>query len=72
MSAHPEVPDEPTTTGTALLETVVVATQGFDPVNKIHQHLCAAANREAIGQVQISNCCGEANQCAVDSLANTR
>jgi len=30
------------------------------------------ANREAIGPVQISNCCSEANQYAVDSLPNTR
>jgi len=41
MSAHPEVPGEPTTTSTALLETVAAAIQGFGPVNKIHQHLCA-------------------------------
>ncbi|KAM7486725.1 hypothetical protein LguiA_002734 [Lonicera macranthoides] len=38
---HPQVPGEPTHTGTALVETAAAAIQGFGPVNKIHQHLCA-------------------------------
>ena len=41
MSARPEAPGEPTTTGTALLETATTAVQGFGPVKKIHKHLCA-------------------------------
>ncbi|OWM83479.1 oil body-associated protein 1A-like [Punica granatum] len=41
MATHPEVPGEPTQTGTALLETATAAIQGFGPLNKIHQHLCA-------------------------------
>lgn len=40
-SQHPEVPGEPTKTGTALLETATSAVQGLGPLNKIHQHLCA-------------------------------
>ncbi|KAL9384820.1 hypothetical protein Peur_021830 [Populus x canadensis] len=40
MSAHPDVPGEPTT-GTALLETATAAVQSFGPAKKIHQHLCA-------------------------------
>lgn len=36
-----EVPGEPTQAGTAILETATAAIQGFGPVNKIHQHLCA-------------------------------
>lgn len=38
---HQEIPGEPTETATALLETATAAIQGFGPVNKIHQHLCA-------------------------------
>ncbi|KAL3641656.1 Oil body-associated protein 1A [Castilleja foliolosa] len=41
VSQHPEVPGEPTPTSTALLEKTAAAVQGFGPVNKIHQHLCA-------------------------------
>ncbi|XP_022150456.1 oil body-associated protein 1A-like [Momordica charantia] len=41
MSKHPEVPGEPTQTGTAVLETATAAVQGFRPINQIHQHLCA-------------------------------
>ncbi|KAA8548329.1 hypothetical protein F0562_000013 [Nyssa sinensis] len=40
-STHPEVPGEPTHTSTALLETATATIQGFGPINKIHQHLCA-------------------------------
>lgn len=40
---HPQVPGEPTHTGTALVETATATIQGFGPVNKIHQHLCAYA-----------------------------
>jgi len=43
MSTHPQpqVPGEPTKTGTAMLETATAAVQKFGPINKIHQHLCA-------------------------------
>lgn len=41
VATHPEVLGEPTQTGTALLETATATLQGFGPVNKIHQHLCA-------------------------------
>ncbi|WOL00424.1 hypothetical protein Cni_G09137 [Canna indica] len=40
-SAQVDVPGNPTSTGTALLETATAAIQGFHPINKIHQHLCA-------------------------------
>ncbi|KAI3924012.1 hypothetical protein MKW92_027483 [Papaver armeniacum] len=39
--ATSKVPGEPTQTGTAVLETATSAIQGFGPINKIHQHLCA-------------------------------
>ncbi|OVA01659.1 Protein of unknown function DUF1264 [Macleaya cordata] len=38
---HTKIPGEPTQTGTAMLETATSAIQGFGPINKIHQHLCA-------------------------------
>ncbi|EYU31505.1 hypothetical protein ABFS82_07G071400 [Erythranthe guttata] len=38
---HPKIPGEPTQTSTTLLEKATAAIQGFGPVNKIHQHLCA-------------------------------
>lgn len=41
MSTHPEVPGEPTQTGTAFLEKATATIQNFAPINKIHQHLCA-------------------------------
>jgi hypothetical protein len=41
MSTHPEVPGEPTQTGTAFLEMATATIQNFAPINKIHQHLCA-------------------------------
>lgn len=41
MASKETVPGEPTHTGTAFLETVTGAVQGFAPINKIHQHLCA-------------------------------
>lgn len=41
VPTHPEVPGEPTKTGTAILETATATIQGFGPINKIHQHLCA-------------------------------
>lgn len=41
ISTHPDVPGEPTQTGTSILETATATIQGFGPINKIHQHLCA-------------------------------
>ncbi|KAL8104577.1 oil body-associated protein 1B-like [Apium graveolens] len=41
ISTHPDIPGEETHTGTALVETATAAIQGFGPINKIHQHLCA-------------------------------
>ncbi|CAD5164606.1 unnamed protein product [Musa acuminata subsp. malaccensis] len=40
-STHVNVSGKPAETSTALLETAAAAIQGFDPINKIHQHLCA-------------------------------
>ncbi|KAH8517761.1 hypothetical protein H0E87_005615 [Populus deltoides] len=64
MSAHPEVPGEPTTTGTTLLETVAAAIQGFGPVNKIHQHLCAFHfyAHDMTRQVEARHFCGHQNE----------
>ncbi|KAK2976728.1 hypothetical protein RJ640_024967 [Escallonia rubra] len=42
ISTHPDVPGEPKRTGTAMVETATATIQGFGPVNKIHQHLCAS------------------------------
>ncbi|XP_010247721.1 PREDICTED: oil body-associated protein 1B-like isoform X2 [Nelumbo nucifera] len=41
MTTRPNVPGEPTQTGTALLETATGAIQSFAPINKIHEHQCA-------------------------------
>lgn len=41
VSTHPEIPGDPTQTSTALLEKATATIQGFGPINKIHQHLCA-------------------------------
>ncbi|GMY32190.1 oil body-associated protein 1A-like [Fagus crenata] len=41
MSTYPEVPGEPTQTGSAFIETATATIQNFAPIKKIHQHLCA-------------------------------
>uniref|UniRef100_A0A7N0T9I5 Oil body-associated protein 1A n=1 Tax=Kalanchoe fedtschenkoi TaxID=63787 RepID=A0A7N0T9I5_KALFE len=40
-SASREVPGEPTKMSTSLVDTASAAIQGFGPINRIHQHLCA-------------------------------
>lgn len=40
-SNNTEVPGEPTTIATSLLETATSAIQSFAPISNIHQHLCA-------------------------------
>ncbi|XP_008775836.1 oil body-associated protein 1A-like [Phoenix dactylifera] len=40
-TSHGEVPGEPTKTVTSLVETAAATIQGFPPISKIHQHLCA-------------------------------
>ncbi|KAJ4955040.1 hypothetical protein NE237_011823 [Protea cynaroides] len=41
MATPASIPGEPTNTGTALTDTAASVIQSFDPINKIHQHLCA-------------------------------
>ncbi|GAV70184.1 DUF1264 domain-containing protein, partial [Cephalotus follicularis] len=64
MSLHPEVPGEPTKTGITLLETATSAIQGFGPVNKIHQHLCAFHfyGHDMTRQVEAHHFCGHQNE----------
>ncbi|KAF5752534.1 hypothetical protein HS088_TW01G00449 [Tripterygium wilfordii] len=64
MSTHPKVPGEPVNTGTALLETATAAIQGFGPVNKIHQHLCAFHfyAHDMTRQVEAHHFCGHQNE----------
>ncbi|CAK7348918.1 unnamed protein product [Dovyalis caffra] len=64
MSAHPNVPGEPTTTGTALLETATAAIQGFGPLKRIHQHLCAFHfyAHDMTRQVEAHHFCGHQNE----------
>eukprot|EP00258_Populus_trichocarpa_P024294 XP_024440313.1 LOW QUALITY PROTEIN: oil body-associated protein 1A [Populus trichocarpa] len=63
MSAHPDVPGEPTT-GTALLETATAAVQSFGPAKKIHQHLCAFHfySHDMTRQVEAHHFCGHQNE----------
>ncbi|KAJ4828830.1 Oil body-associated protein 1A [Turnera subulata] len=63
-SAHPQVPGDPTTTGTALLESATATVQGFGPVNKIHQHLCAFHfyAHDMTRQVEAHHFCGHQNE----------
>lgn len=64
MSTHPEVPGEPTKTGTTVLETATAAVQKFGPVNKIHQHLCAFHfyGDDMTRQVEAHHFCGHQNE----------
>jgi len=41
LSSSIDIPGEPSKTSTSLLETGTGLIQGFTPINKIHQHLCA-------------------------------
>ncbi|KAM5549261.1 oil body-associated protein 1A-like [Rosa sericea] len=63
-TSHAEVPGEPTQTGTAILETATAAIQGFGPVNKIHQHLCAFHfyGHDMTRQVEAHHFCGHQNE----------
>ncbi|XP_027166905.1 oil body-associated protein 1A-like [Coffea eugenioides] len=64
VSTQPEVPGEPTQTSTALLETATATLQGFGPVNKIHQHLCAFHfyAHDMTRQVEAHHFCGHQNE----------
>ncbi|KAL6565755.1 Oil body-associated protein 1A [Orobanche hederae] len=64
VSTHPEVPGEPTQTSTALLEKATAAVQGFGPVNKIHQHLCAFHfyGHDMTRQVEAHHFCAHQNE----------
>ncbi|XP_073138924.1 oil body-associated protein 1A-like [Henckelia pumila] len=64
ISAHPQVPGEPTQTSTSLLEKATAAIQGFGPVNKIHQHLCAFHfyGHDMTRQVEAHHFCGHLNE----------
>ncbi|KDP32564.1 hypothetical protein JCGZ_13114 [Jatropha curcas] len=64
MSTHPEVPGEPTPVKTNLVETATAAVQGFGPVNKIHQHLCAFHfyGDDMTRQVEAHHFCGHQNE----------
>ncbi|CAI9118724.1 OLC1v1020328C1 [Oldenlandia corymbosa var. corymbosa] len=59
-----EIPGEPTHTGTAVLETATATIQGFGPVNKIHQHLCAFHfyADDMTRQVEAHHFCGHQNE----------
>ncbi|XP_027337584.1 oil body-associated protein 1A [Abrus precatorius] len=60
----PEVADEPTETGTSLLETTTAAIQNFAPINNIHQHLCAFHfySHDMTRQVEAHHFCGHKNE----------
>ncbi|XP_055812035.1 oil body-associated protein 1A-like [Solanum dulcamara] len=64
VSTHPEVPGEPTQTGTAIVETATATIQGFGPINKIHQHLCAFHfyGHDMTRQVEAHHFCGHQNE----------
>ncbi|KAF3456991.1 hypothetical protein FNV43_RR01648 [Rhamnella rubrinervis] len=64
MSTSPEVPGEPTQTGTALVETAASALQDFGPINKIHQHLCAFHfyGHDMTRQVEAHHFCAHQNE----------
>ncbi|KAL3734256.1 hypothetical protein ACJRO7_023582 [Eucalyptus globulus] len=63
-TTHPDIPGEPTHTGTALLETANAAIQTFGPLNKIHQHLCAFHfyAHDMTRQVEAHHYCGHQNE----------
>ncbi|XP_017222200.1 oil body-associated protein 1B [Daucus carota subsp. sativus] len=64
ISTHPEIPGEKTKTGTALVETATAAIQGFGPINKIHQHLCAFHfyGHDMSRQVEAHHFCAHQNE----------
>ncbi|KAF7837069.1 oil body-associated protein 1A-like [Senna tora] len=76
MSTQAEVPGEATTTGTSLLETATSAIQGFHPLGKIHQHLCAFHfySYDMSRQVEAHHFCGcqneEMRQCLIYDSPN--
>ncbi|KAL0403716.1 UNVERIFIED_CONTAM: Oil body-associated protein 1A [Sesamum radiatum] len=61
---HPQIPGEPTQTSTSLLEKATATIQGFGPVNKIHQHLCAFHfyGHDMTRQVEAHHFCGHQNE----------
>ncbi|KAJ4766188.1 Oil body-associated protein 1a [Rhynchospora pubera] len=63
-TSHVDVPGEPTETGTALLETATGTIQGFQPINNIHQHLCAFHfyAHDMTRQVEAHHFCGHLNE----------
>ncbi|KAK2389233.1 Oil body-associated protein 1A [Trifolium repens] len=63
-NGHPQVPGEPTDTTTSVLETVTSTIQGFGPINKIHQHLCAFHfySHDMTRQVEAHHYCGHQNE----------
>ncbi|KAG2721003.1 hypothetical protein I3843_02G048900 [Carya illinoinensis] len=63
-STHPEVPGEPTKTGTAFLETATATIQSFAPINQIHQHLCAFHfySYDMTRQVEAHHYCAHQNE----------
>ncbi|KAI4334864.1 hypothetical protein L6164_013572 [Bauhinia variegata] len=64
MSSYPEVAGDETKLGTSLLETATAAIQGFGPVNKIHQHLCAFHfySHDMTRQVEAHHYCSHLNE----------
>ncbi|KAK1379466.1 oil body-associated protein 1A [Heracleum sosnowskyi] len=64
ISTHPEIPGEKSQTGTALVETATAAIQGFGPINKIHQHLCAFHfyGHDMTRQVEAHHFCAHQNE----------
>lgn len=63
-TSHVEVPGEPTKTGTSLVETATAAIQGFAPISKIHQHLCAfhLYAHDTTRQVEAHHYCSHQNE----------
>ncbi|BAT86644.1 hypothetical protein LR48_Vigan102s008900 [Vigna angularis] len=62
---HPQVLDgEPTQTGTYLRDTATSVIQNFDPINKIHQHLCAFHfySHDMTRQVEAHHYCAHKNE----------
>ncbi|XP_057504606.1 oil body-associated protein 1A-like [Actinidia eriantha] len=61
---QPVIPGEPKKTTTSLLEKATGTIQGFGPVNKIHQHLCAFHfyADDMTRQVEAHHYCGHQNE----------
>ncbi|XP_060671256.1 oil body-associated protein 1A isoform X2 [Ziziphus jujuba] len=64
MTTRPAVPGEPTDTRTSLVDTTTAAVQGFGPINKIHQHLCAFHfySHDMTRQVEAHHYCAHQNE----------